>query len=298
MNVEAYPAAAVLPTSRGPVELATWGDGPAVLALHGAMGGHDQGTILARTVGEPGYRYVAASRAGYLGTPLAAGRTIEEQADLYAELLDRLDIPAAAVVAVSGGGPSAISFALRHPARCWALVLVSTCGGPIVQRLPLAFHLMKLLARIPGLAASARRRTERDPEAAAARSITDPVVRARTLRDPEAGPLLQALMLSTGDRMARRLPGTENDVRVTRTTTYPLERVAVPTLVVHGTADELVPFDQHGRALAARIPGARLLAVEGGEHVSIFTHRAEVRATVTAFLREHAPRHEARRVGG
>jgi pimeloyl-ACP methyl ester carboxylesterase len=289
VTARAFPPPSVLETSRGPVELATWGDGPAVLALHGAMGGHDQATILAWTIGQPGYRYVAASRPGYLATPLAAGRTPEEQADLYAELLDRLGIPAAAVVAVSGGGPSAITFALRHPTRCWALVLVSTCGGPIAERLPFAFHLMKLLARIPGFGASARRRTERDPEAAAARSIADPVVRARTLGDPEAGPLLEALMLSTSDRMARRLPGTGNDVRVTRTTAYPLERVAVPTLVVHGTADKLVPFDQHGRVLGARIPHARLLAVQGGEHVTLFTHLAEVRASVAGFLREHAP---------
>jgi len=30
--------------------------------------------------------------------------------------------------------------------------------------------------------------------------------------------------------------------------------------------------------------------IEGGEHVSIFTHRDEVRARVTRFLREHAPK--------
>ncbi len=77
---------------------------------------------------------------------------------------------------------------------------------------------------------------------------------------------------------------------MTRTTTYPLEQIAVPVLVVHGTGDRLVPFAQHGRALAAGIPGAELLALEGGEHVAIFTHRNEVRARVTQFLREHAPR--------
>ena len=35
--------------------------------------------------------------------------------------------------------------------------------------------------------------------------------------------------------------------------------------------------------------GAELLAIEGGEHVAIFTHRNEVRARVTRFLREHVP---------
>jgi fermentation-respiration switch protein FrsA (DUF1100 family) len=62
---------------------------------------------------------------------------------------------------------------------------------------------------------------------------------------------------------------------------------------VHGTADSVVPF-AHARTLATRIRGAELLAIDGGEHVSIFTHREEVRARVTQFLREHAQSRRAR----
>ncbi len=141
-------------TGRGPVEYAEWGDGPAVLLLHGAMGGYDQGYILGLTVGEPGYRYVAVSRPGYLGTPLTAGRTPQEQADLCAELLDALGNDRAAGMAVSGGGPCALQFALRHCHRCWALILVSTCSGPIESRVPLAFHFIKFLAGWPWFAAA------------------------------------------------------------------------------------------------------------------------------------------------
>jgi len=270
------------------VEYAEYGAGPAVLALHGAMGGYDQGLILAHTIGEPGYRVVAVSRPGYLGTPLSAGRSPEEQADRCADLLDVLRIERTAVMAVSGGGPCALHFALRHADRCWGLVLVSTCSGKIEGRVFLAFHVMKFLAGWAWLAGAMQRRAARDPEAAARRSIPDPAVRARTLQDPEAGPLFTALLRSTADRIPLRLPGTENDIRVTRTTTYPLEQIAVPTLVVHGTADRLVPFPEHGQALAARIPGAELLAVEDGDHVAIFTHRAAVRVRVTQFLRKHA----------
>ncbi|MCX5768863.1 MAG: alpha/beta fold hydrolase [Candidatus Hydrogenedentes bacterium] len=68
-----------------------------------------------------------------------------------------------------------------------------------------------------------------------------------------------------------------------------MEQIAVPTLIVHGTQDRLVPFEQHGRQLAARIPGAQLLAVPGGEHVAIFTHRDVVRPRITQFLRGLAP---------
>ena len=136
------PALAMVSTRRGPVEYAEWEAGPPVLALHGAMGGYDQGLILGLTIGEPGYRQVAVSRPGYLGTPLSTGRTSQEQGDLCADFLDALGIGRTAVLAVSGGGPCALQFALRHPDRCWGLVLVSTCSGRIESRVPLAFHLI------------------------------------------------------------------------------------------------------------------------------------------------------------
>lgn len=153
----AEPAPSAVATRRGPVEAVSVGEGPAVLALHGAMGGCDQSLILARTLGEAGYRYVALSRPGYLGTPLAAGRSPEEQADLYAGVLDALGLGRVVVMAVSGGGPSAIHFALRHPARCAGLVLASTTGAPVEDRPPLAFYLLPLLVRWPGFEQRARR---------------------------------------------------------------------------------------------------------------------------------------------
>jgi pimeloyl-ACP methyl ester carboxylesterase len=284
------PAAApprVLATARGPLELVEAGTGPAVVCLHGAMGGHDQSLLLARVLGEAGFRYLALSRPGYLGTPLASGRTAEAQGDLVAAALDALGLPRAAVMAVSGGGPAALSFAVRHPARCSALVLVSTCSGRVDQRIPLTFHLTRRLLRCAWLAEAMRRRAARDPGQAAARSIPDPALRARTLADPEVGPLLRALLASTLERAAERLDGTLNDIALTRRTEYPLEQIACPALVVHGTADRVVSF-AHARAAAARIPGAELLALDGGDHVAIFTHRGPARARVAAFLRGHA----------
>lgn len=276
-------------TSRGLIECLRVGESPYILALHGAMGGWDQSLLLTRTIANDDYGVVAVSRPGYLNTSLATARGAEEQADLYAALLDSLGIERAAVAAVSGGGPSAIHFALRHPHRCWALVLVSTAAAPVRERLPLAFHALRLFGRTKWFERSMRRRRERDPEAAARASIPDMALRARTLADPEAGPLFRALLASTAESMADRLAGTVNDVRVTRTLRYPLERVGVPTLVVHGTADRLVPFEQHGVVLATRIPGARLVAAGGGEHVAIFTHRHVVRPHVVAFLDSYRP---------
>lgn len=278
------PVPQMVRTNRGNVEAAVWGEGPAVLALHGAMGGYDQGVLLARTVAYPEYRFIALSRPGYLGTPLSMGRTPQEQADLCAEALDALQLQQAAVIAISGGGPAALQFALRHPDRCRALVMISACSETLHVSLPLRWYAMKLMARIPFVTRAMRRNLEQDPESAAKRSIRDDALRWRMLEDPEVGPLFRALQLSVMDRMAQRLAGSENDIRQTRAEVrYPLESIAVPTLVVHGTSDAVVPFEQ-AESLACRVPGAELMGIEGGEHVSIFTHREVVRERVSRFL--------------
>ena len=63
--------------------------------------------------------------------------------------------------------------------------------------------------------------------------------------------------------------------------------IAVPTLVIHGTADPMFPLE-HGEALAKEIPGARLLRLEGAGHG---VERADWETIVGAIL-EHtaAPR--------
>lgn len=275
-----------LATRRGPVEYTDFGSGPAILSLHGAMGGHDQGQILIRSLGAPGYRYLAVSRPGYLGTPLSAGATPAAQANLYAELLDELGIQQAIVMAISGGGPSALEFAIRHPDRCRGLVLVSICSAPMNTPIPLRFKIMQLLGRWPAFVNLLRRQTEANPQRAARRAISDPQLLARTFADPEVAPLFKALQASTFDRMEQRLVGTRNDIQVTRATSYALEKVACPTLAIHGTLDRIVPYQQHALPLPARIPSCQLFAVEGGEHVALFTHRDPIRERVRQFLHE------------
>jgi len=275
-------------TRLGPIECAIAGDGPALLALHGAMGGHDQSRILAQalTGPKPDRRVLAVSRPGYLGTPLGAGDTPERQADLFAALLDALGIDAATVAAVSAGGPSALHFAARHPARCRGLILVSACTAVLETppRVLARMRMMAVMARIPGVLGWLRRGVVRRPEAAAARAIPDPALRARTLADPEAGPLLRALQLSVFDRLPDRLPGTINDIAQFRhLAPIPFERIAAPVLIAHGGADDIVPFG-HARRAAERIPGAALLAIEGAGHLALFTHLETIQRRAAAFL--------------
>lgn len=279
----------VVQTRLGRVEYAKEGaTGPVVLAIHGAMGGFDQGLILARAAfGILSHRAVAPSRPGYLGTPMQSGRTPEQQADLHAALLDALGHDSAVVIAVSGGGQSAVQFALRHPERCGALILVSACTAPLMAKIPFRFHVMKLLARIPGVASRLRAKVARNPLKAAERSIPDPDLRSRTVQHPEAGPLLFALQLSTMEQMATRLPGTENDIAQSRAPfAYPVEQITVPTLILHGAQDEIVPVIQ-ATTLHHKIPASRLMVTQDGAHVTLFTHLDSVRTEVAGFLQSH-----------
>lgn len=280
--------AATLVTPLGAVEYCCFGSGNALLALHGGMGGCDQSVLLARAAlgDDPAASVIAVSRPGYLGTPLASGASPAEQADLYAALLDRLGVAKALVIAVSAGGPSALQFALRHPARCAGLILVSCCSGrldippEVTKRMPM----MKLMARLPWLVALMRWRADRDPMMTARRSVRDPEVAARTLADPDAGPLLRELQSQVLTRLAARLPGTLNDMSMFGAMPpLPLDKIAAPTLVIHGRADRVVPF-AHGQRVADAVPGAELLAIENGEHVSLFTDLDQIRARVRDFI--------------
>lgn len=289
MNDTTYNPAAAMPktidTPRGKIEYAEYGEGPAVICAHGAMGGYDQSLLLARTIGAGGFRYIGISRPGYLGTPISSGKSPEEQADLVAALMDTLGIDTAIMMVVSGGGPCGLTFALRHADRCRGLVLVSTCGGIVNNSIPFSFKLMTYMLRFPALAKGIEKKASENTEMAAARSIPDPDLRARTMNDPEVGPLFRELLASTSIRMPERIIGTENDIRVTRATDYPLEQISVPTLIIHGTKDSVVNFEGNGQKLADRIPNAKLIKIENGEHVAIFTHHAQILPEVAEFLR-------------
>jgi pimeloyl-ACP methyl ester carboxylesterase len=288
----ALPATTIVETRLGPVECVDSGTGPAILALHGGFGGYDQSWFLARAVlgQDAHHRILALSRPGYFGTPLALGHAPEEQADLCAAVLDALDIDTAVVLAVSAGGPGALQFALRHPARCSALALFSACTGRLdVPPGTIArARMLGLLSRVPGLSALMRRRLFSDPDAAARRAVPDRAQRQATLDHPEAGTLLLALMEGMTTSLPRRLPGTLNDIRkLSAMPSIPMESVGVPTLVLHGTADSVVPFS-HAEAAATRVPGAILQAIHQGGHACLFSHIEEVRRGTAAFIRDHS----------
>jgi len=63
-----------------------------------------------------------------------------------------------------------------------------------------------------------------------------------------------------------------------------LEKFTVPTLVIHGDSDQVVPFGISGRRSAAAIPGSELVVIEGGPHGIAVSHTEQFNAALLGFL--------------
>jgi pimeloyl-ACP methyl ester carboxylesterase len=271
-------------TKCGPIEYAVSGEGPAVLLVHGAGGGFDQTVGFAQEFAARGFRVVAMSRFGYLRTPRPAVATAAAQADAHACLLDALKIRRAAIIGVSAGGPSSMQFALRHPERCSALVLL----------VPLAYapQSAERLALPP---ASARWMIEQGVKSDLlywlAAELAPSLVTGSILATPPA--LVDRADAGERERIAwlrrqilplsLRQQGLLADVEIAATLArYELERVRAPTLVISARDDR---YGTYAGSLytAQHIAGARFLGLEDGGHLWVGHHR-EVMGEIVSFL--------------
>lgn len=58
----------------------------------------------------------------------------------------------------------------------------------------------------------------------------------------------------------------------------------LPVLILHGTADKILPIDSAGRPLSAALPSARYVEIEGAPHGLLWTHTDDVNAALLDFL--------------
>jgi pimeloyl-ACP methyl ester carboxylesterase len=63
-------------------------------------------------------------------------------------------------------------------------------------------------------------------------------------------------------------------------------KIDVPTLVIHGDSDRIVPFSAAGQRTAKLIKGAELVVVKDGPHNVAWTHAEEVNTALLTFLRK------------
>ena len=205
--------------------------------------------------GVPRLHRVMAARLLRQHVPLPY--TLGDIADDGAALLEHLGIRRAHVVGMSMGGMVAQRIAISHPERVATLTLMSTSSGRLGQPLPAPGVLRIMFAR-PGARSSIAAATDYavrlfsaigSPGFATPRAEMTRRAQASFRRAPSGHGISRQLaaIISDGDR------------------TPLLRKLAVPTLVMHGSHDLMVPI-AHGRELARVIPNARLRTIPGWGH--------------------------------
>ncbi|MET7334454.1 alpha/beta hydrolase [Nonomuraea sp. NPDC005650] len=179
-------------------------------------------------------------------------------------LLDELGIAAAHIVGVSMGGGIAQHLAVHHPGRVASLTLIATSpGGPGDPNRP---DLPPMSAELAKRFAEGGDETPdwSDREAVIAYYTDGERTFAGTI--PVDEERLRRVVGRVWDR-GPSLASAQNHWQLAggEPVRARLGEIAVPTLVLHGTADPLLPYG-HGEALAREIPGARLVPLEGMGH--------------------------------
>lgn len=258
----------------GPIEFADRGAGAPVLVSHGIFHGCDGGLLSVRDLVHD-RRVIAPSRLGYLGSALPSDAVVADQADAFAVLLDALDVDRADAIAVSAGATAALRFALHHRRRVRSLVIVSGnlpggatavaqpswvrflyADGPMWTLRTLAPPVMARLAGVPpGL-----------PRSAEDDAFLDELLDSLFPVGPRADGIAFDAFVGNAE---------VND--------YPLERVQVPTLLIHAQDDPLATYAAARRA-SERIPGAALCTLESGGHLAL-GQADRVHAAIDAFHR-------------
>jgi len=264
----------IVDTPCGRIEYASIGEGRPVLIVHGAGGGFDQSLYFARPLTDRSFRVIAPSRFGYLRTPLPVDASPSAQADAHACLLDALGIRRAAVIGASAGSPSAMQFALRHPQRVAALVLVvplayapKSASMPQSEIAGATEFIFDTALRSDFLFWAAIRLAPRTLIRAILATPPEVVDQAaKEEQDRVMETLYQILPVSP------RRPGLLNDGKIATTLPrYELEQIKTPTFIF-SSKDDLFQTYESGRYTAEHIPGARFIGFDSGGHIWVGHH--------------------------
>jgi pimeloyl-ACP methyl ester carboxylesterase len=270
----------------------TFGDpeGPAILLIGGAASSMDwwEAELCERLASGPRYvirydlRDTGQSVSYEPGAPQYGGPDLVRDA---VGVLDALRVARAHVVGISMGGGIAQHLALDHADRVASLTLIATsAGGPDLP--PMSDELASHFAE-----------PAPEPDWSDRAAVIDYIVEGER---PFAGshPFDEERMRALVGRIVDRTV----NIASSMTNHWILDggepvrprlgEITAPTLVLHGTEDPLFPYG-HAEALAAQIPGARLLPLDGMGHempprpvwdqvvAAILDHTADVSTTIS-----------------
>lgn len=245
-----------------PLRILEGGDGPAVLFLHGA-GGLSWSPLLDRLSAR--WRVLAPEHPGFGRLPLPDWlMSVGDLAFFYLDALKALDLTKVHLVGLSLGGWTAAEIAVRSTERLKSLTLLAPAGVAAEDE---PFGDIFLW----------------NAEETARRMFHDPRCVEQRLKEMAAADLDVVLQNRAATARLAWSPRLENpQLR------HWLHRVDVPTLLVWGEEDRIVPFACH-RAFLAEIPGARLFALPQSGHGLQVERAAEVGERLDAFFREVGP---------
>jgi non-heme chloroperoxidase len=260
-----------------------WGDGRPVVLSHGWPLNSDSWEAQQLFLAENGFRAIAHDRRGHgRSTQTWGGNEMDTYADDLATVIRELDLREATLIGFSTGGGEVARYVGRHgTARVAQVVLVSAVPPFMLQ-------------------------TEDNPggvpigvfDGIRAGSVAD---RSQLYRDLADGPFFgnnrPGAEVSQGTRDAFWRQGMQAGHRnayeciaAFSATDFrsDLDAINVPTLVIHGDDDQVVPFEVGGKASAERIKNASLVVYPGAPHGITDTHKQQLSDDLLAFLRSLA----------
>ena len=273
----------VVATRHGRLQYAVAGRGTPLLMIHGTGGGFDQGLTFTEGLLRRGFQVIAPSRFGYLQSDFPADPSSANQADALVDLLDHLGIDRIAVAGGSAGALAAAEFALRHPDRCSALILVVPAANvrgadPVEMSGAQEFFVRRLTGS--NLLFWTALRVARDRMIATLLATDPALVRnASPSEQRRAQRILEEIM-----PVQRRSRGMLNDARLAgHPARMNFRQIRVPTLVISAEDDQFGTAAT-ARDIAAQVAGSRLVIFPKGGHIWV-GHDERLWAEVARFLR-------------
>jgi pimeloyl-ACP methyl ester carboxylesterase len=251
---------------------------PVLLFCHGTPGGSAQLGARARGAHQRGLRLVTWSRPGYGASTRRAGRTVADDVDDVAAVLDHVGADTCLVAGWSGGGPHALAtgalladrvrgvlcIAGVAPYDADGLDFMAGMGEENVEEFGLALQGEEPLRAWLDNARSELIDITPDDVAASLDTLLPPVDEAELtgeFADHLAHGFRQAVSVGVDGWL-------DDDLAFTRPWGFELSDVAVPTYLWQGSEDLMVPF-AHGQWLAEHIPGVTAHLEQGEGHISV-----------------------------
>ncbi len=277
------------PTRWGTHGYAVAGRGAPLMMVHGTGGGWDQGLRFGAGLVRRGLQVIAPSRFGYPGTPVPADPSPAAQADAFADLLDHLRIDRLPVAGGSAGALSAAEFALRHPDRCSALILLVPAANltgqdPVEFTALQRFFVSRLLTSDRWFWAAA---TLAPDQMIGTLLATDPALLGTVSAEERARAraILAELM-----PISRRAEGIALDGHYAgHPAAFDISRLTVPTLVI-SSEDDRFGTAATARLIAGHVPSARLVIYPTGGHIWL-GHDEDAADEIVRFVAQ-SPAHE------